>query len=282
MSKKFKINDKNSNFKDLEKEFEIILNKNKYTIIRLDGRSFSTFTKFFAKPVDHTLRATIDVASHATASRFFSKDLIKVIYNSSDEINIILAPFADTSYPPFAGRINKLISILPQDLVFRMKKFADKFNKDGERIVGDKRSTKNDILANIPDSLKNDSYLGKYTYEDIITKNIQFDCRIVQVKTLKECSDYITWRRTNAISNSKSSFARTKLSHKETLNLSSNKQIELVKELYGKDYYSLPSLWKVGYVYINPNAESEFRTFNEPDEDTAKYSKIIENLYVTL
>ncbi len=72
-------------------------------VIRLDGRSFHTFTRGMAKPFDHAL-----VAMMEEVAKFVLDELqAKIAYVQSDEISVLLP----VESPLFNGRLQKLASV---------------------------------------------------------------------------------------------------------------------------------------------------------------------------
>jgi tRNA(His) guanylyltransferase len=73
-------------------------------MIRLDGKSFSNFTRGLEKPYDTRLMAAM-----IKTTTFLVEELHAVIgYTQSDEISLIL----DTHEPIFRGRVQKLVSVV--------------------------------------------------------------------------------------------------------------------------------------------------------------------------
>jgi tRNA(His) 5'-end guanylyltransferase len=92
-----------------------------------------------------------------------------------------------------------------------------------------------------------------------------FDCRVFQLENIEEVNKYLQWRRVDAIRNSKNSFCRLFMSHKEMKDKSSKECVESVKDKY--DWYTLPTMIKRGVFVLNPNTHFQF-DFNEDDDLT--------------
>lgn len=80
-----------------------------YTIIRLDGKSFHTFTKSFEKPFDPDIIDAMDITALGLCERIMGAQFA---YTQSDEISILLTDFAkeDTS-AWYDGNIQKIVSV---------------------------------------------------------------------------------------------------------------------------------------------------------------------------
>ena len=129
-------------------------------------------------------------------------------YTQSDEITLILAPkfSKDHSNQIYKGRVSKLTSLTAS---FASVKF-------------------NNLMKNYA---KKDGW---------------FDSRAYGVDTIEEATNSIIWRSRDAIKNSKAMFAQTYCNHKTLLNKNSQEQIEICKELTGKDWEVQSSAYKYG------------------------------------
>ena len=106
-------------FSDLEKKmksFEVYnnlyLNKDKYIILRIDGRGFSSLTKKFLsleKPFDALMtHYMIETVEHLMNNSGFD---ILYGYLQSDEISLLLSDTNKT----FDGKLSKVLSIIPSE-----------------------------------------------------------------------------------------------------------------------------------------------------------------------
>ena len=75
-------------------------------VIRLDGNSFSKFTKRFNKPFDRVITSAMEEATKAVFDRISN---VKIGYTQSDEITLILLPTKDGV---LGNRIDKICSLL--------------------------------------------------------------------------------------------------------------------------------------------------------------------------
>src|SRR5690348_14094376 len=80
-----------------------------YTIIRIDGKAFHTYTKNLQKPFDAGLYEDIDKAIIEIMPQIQGADFA---YTQSDEISILLTDFATTQTNAwFDGNIQKIVSV---------------------------------------------------------------------------------------------------------------------------------------------------------------------------
>lgn len=152
----------NTFWKEKEKEFQSKLPKTGYSIIRLDGRAFHTFTKRFERPYDFGFMKMMNDAAFSVMTNVVTPSLLT--YVQSDEISIVFAPNLDGHV--FSGRIEKIISLSSSAAsVGAMKSLDD----TGRPIVN----------SGLP----------------------IFDARIIHVETLNDVEEYMNWRRADCRKN---------------------------------------------------------------------------------
>lgn len=95
--------------KDLESRAKSSLPRRCYTLIRLDGKAFHTYTKKCARPFDPGLRR----AMQETARRLCAGiQGAKLGYTQSDEITLVLTDFDTVNTEAwFNGEVQKIVSI---------------------------------------------------------------------------------------------------------------------------------------------------------------------------
>ncbi|MFT4246139.1 MAG: tRNA(His) guanylyltransferase Thg1 family protein [Micrococcaceae bacterium] len=97
-------------FTEKEKEFRRTIPKNSIMGMRLDGRSFHTFTKQFERPYDRTLMKAMDAAAITIVSKVLDNSMFA--YVQSDEINVFFSDLITVKRQfEFSGREEKLLSI---------------------------------------------------------------------------------------------------------------------------------------------------------------------------
>ena len=92
--------------KQYEKSGRLELDSNLPIVVRLDGNSFSKFTKRFKKPFDLAITHAMEKATKAVFDRVSH---VRLGYTQSDEITLILAPSAEGI---LGNRIDKISSLL--------------------------------------------------------------------------------------------------------------------------------------------------------------------------
>jgi tRNA(His) 5'-end guanylyltransferase len=271
-------------FKEREKELRFSLDKNKITIIRLDGMRFHNFTKPFLAPYDPFFHYCMDVTLHrvikAELGNFWS-----AIYRQSDEASIVMLNVVnERSELPFGGRIEKIASALLkwntkfyQELLWKYRHIRQFMNDFGFDCF-------NDIFQQI-DSIqmrKDKKHINLQSYITNVgyalqTHSPSFDCRFIQLKDPQEITDYFTWRRKDAIRNWKNMLGRQFISHKKMHGLSANEVIEKVEEISELKYVNFPTIMKRGNIYRNLKNYPECIKdgFRRDDDTTIEFKKYV-------
>lgn len=92
-----------------EQPYSYVLPYRMPVIIRLDGKSFHTWTKGLDRPFDKSLIECLDAAAINLCREL---DTVQLAYLQSDEINLLLHPYKKlVSKPVYANKIQKLCSI---------------------------------------------------------------------------------------------------------------------------------------------------------------------------
>lgn len=158
-------------------------------IIRLDGRTFHTFTRKMARPYDDSMieamiNTTIDLVKETNAV---------VGYTQSDEISLVLYTENIESETWFCRRHSKIISNLASLCGVYFYKHCMKIMPD---------------------------YLGD--------KVPSFDCRAFNVPNLKEAYNILLWRECDAIKNSITLSAQSVYSHAQLQGKNSKDKLEML------------------------------------------------------
>lgn len=172
-------------------------------VARIDGRSFSKFTRPFVKPFDARLTSAMDEATKFLVEQTHAN----IGYTQSDEIT--LAWYVDRSENPeaqmlFDGRTQKLCSVLAGMATSAF--IAD--------LVKQEDNTRTLALRKLP----------------------HFDCRVWNVPTPEEAANTVFWRFLDARKNAVSSFTRQYISHKAMQGLNSLEQLDAAKAAGSPDF----------------------------------------------
>lgn len=146
-------------------------------IVRIDGRSFHTFTVGLERPFDvgfvNLMRAVTRHLVEQTNAR--------IGYCQSDEITLVLYSDSYASEIFFNGRIQKLVSVIAS-------------------------------MATTAFVLQGPLFIRRHDEE---WARVSFDCRAYTVPTLWEAANAVLWREQDAAKNSVQMLARAHFSHKE-------------------------------------------------------------------
>lgn len=159
-------------------------------VARLDGRSFSTFTKGLNKPYDNRM-----VAAMQKTTKYLVEQTGAIIgYTQSDEITLVFYSDNNETEIFFGGKAYKLVSTLAA--------MASVFFNN---VIGQVIPEKAGMLAT-------------------------FDCRVFQTPNLMEAANAILWREIDAIRNSIISSTRSYYSHNQVLNKNAAEMLEMLKD----------------------------------------------------
>lgn len=213
-----------------ENRSRTLLPRRTYTIIRIDGKAFHTYTRGLKRPFDSDLILDMD-----TTAAHLCKNIMgaKMAYVQSDEISLVLTDFDNIgSQAWFDNNVQKMASVSASmaTAAFNALRLS--------RVINDYQvdpfSTKNGIsVNNIVDDAKSD------ILRNLGNKSMaMFDARVFQIPELTEVCNYFIWRQQDAIRNSISSVAQSLYSHKELEGKSSDEKQEMIfqKGINWNDY----------------------------------------------
>lgn len=167
-----------------------MLPRRTYTLLRLDGKSFHTYTRGLKKPFDGDLFADID-----TAIINMLPELQGAVfaYTQSDEISVLLTDFATIQTDAwFDGNLQKMCSVAASIMTAQFN--AARIS----RIVTD--------------------YMNKYDYPDSgeLAKDVAyFDARVFTIPDRIEVMNYFIWRNQDCVRNAVSMVAQSLYSHNQ-------------------------------------------------------------------
>jgi len=173
-----------------------------YTLIRIDGKAFHTYTKGLNRPFDGGLINDMD-----ETAKYLCKSIqgAKFAYVQSDEISILLTDFETlTTDSWFDGNIQKIVS----------------------------------VSASLATAKFNSLRYNKLPIEKGGFNLAMFDSRVWTIPQSIEVENYFIWRQQDATRNSILSVAQTLYSHKEMSNKKCNELQEMIfqKGLNWNDY----------------------------------------------
>lgn len=192
-----------------EGRYQTRLPRRTYTIIRVDGKAFHTYTRGLATPFDHGL-----IEDMNTAAAALCKEAQNAVcaYVQSDEISVLLADFKKYSTDAwFDGNVQKIVSVSASTV-------AAAFNK--ARL--ERRLAAGGECTNLEDM-----------------RWATFDARTFSIPDPVEVENYFIWRQQDATRNSVFSAGRHYFSHQELDNKNNNEVQQMLltqKDVNWNDY----------------------------------------------
>lgn len=197
-----------------------LLPRRTYTVIRIDGKSFHTYTRGFDKPFDADL---IEVMNNTAIALCNQIQGAKLAYVQSDEISIVMTDFDSQQTDAwFNGNIQKITS----------------------------------VSASIATAAFNN---GMYLNENKLLnmdKVAYFDSRVFTIPEAIEVKNYLIWRQQDATRNSIQMVARSLASHKECNNLDTAQLQELIFQR-GQNWNNYPNGQKRGRIIVKEQYEKQ-------------------------
>jgi len=194
--------------KNYENEFNYKILPNQAFIIRLDGRSFSKFTKDFCKPFDINFVRTMALTMKDLVEEFDAQ----TGYTHSDEITLIFNAIDDDKLEikthMFDGRIQKILTLISSYCSVR-------FNYHLEKLLEKSTIQYSDKLITIIKSHKQ-----------------MFDARILKFSkdNIFEILNHQIWRSINDCNrNAIQTYAYYNFGSKEIMNKNTSEMIEMLK-----------------------------------------------------
>ena len=175
-----------------------------YTIIRLDGKSFHTYTKGLDKPFDEGLSKDIDNAIIAMLPHIQGAVFA---YTQSDEISVLVTDFAlPTTSAWFDGNIQKMASVSASIITANFNQL--RANRQVQI-----------ALEKDLDFAESDTWPLAY-----------FDTRVFTIPDRIEVMNTFIWRNQDCIRNSVSMLAQSMFSHKELQGKSTTEMIRMTHD----------------------------------------------------
>lgn len=174
-------------------------------IIRLDGRSFHTFTRGFKKPFDDILVKTMQ-----DTMKYLCENIQGCVlgYTQSDEISLVLTDYAElTTDAWFGNNLQKMCSVSASMATLAFSKFFSEQVQDFMYACCDEFG--DDVLP----EKQNDYELAHNVYFKKL-HTAMFDSRVFTIPKEEVCN-YLIWRQQDATRNSIQSVGQANFSQKE-------------------------------------------------------------------
>jgi len=228
------------------------------TFIRLDGKSFSKFTKGLKKPFDEGFSEDMDMTA-----KFLCENIqgAKFAYTQSDEISVVLTDY-DTieTQAWFDYEVNKIISISASLATgrFNQLRMYRYFAGPENNIVGEKDKTIGEhfnVGVNLEDV--RDDIASFTNYLPLNDKLGFFDARPFQVPNVEEMVNTLIWRQQDCTRNSISMAATELLGHSATMGKSGAEKQEMMFAEKGINWNDYKTKFKRGSVIKKVQVEEK-------------------------
>lgn len=176
-----------------ENRTRYMLPRRTYTLLRIDGKSFHTYTRGLRKPFDKELFDDMDAAIIAMMPQIQGAAFA---YTQSDEISVLLTDFAKpTTSAWFDGNLQKVSSVATSIITAEFNRLRLKMERQGS------------------------IHVHPMAY---------FDCRAFTIPDRIEVMNYFIWRNQDCIRNSISMAAQSLFSHKELQGQSTENMLKMI------------------------------------------------------
>ena len=245
------------------KEFYEIVPKTKLVrrmpvAIRIDGRSFHTFTRGFEKPFDEVL-----IKSMQETMKYLCENIQGCVlgYAQSDEINLILVDYKELNSSAFFDyEVQKICSITASMATMAFNKI---FNENIYLYI------ETDNSGNILDK----NYIPIHNaHIKSAYKSAMFDSRCFNIPK-EEVTNYLYWRQLDASRNSIQMVGQANFSHKELQGKSCNDIQDMLMIKKGINWNDLPTYQKRGSCCVRN------RIILEPYGNTMLFPEYDENIW---
>jgi tRNA(His) guanylyltransferase len=207
-------------------------------LVRIDGRSFGTFTRDLARPFEPGLsRLMIETTRHLVAEAN-----ARIGYTQSDEITLVLCADALESAVYFDGRVQKMVSQLAAQATAVFNHLLPRF------LPGKKVGLQGGDGGPLP----------------------TFDCRVWTVPSRVEAVNALIWREQDAARNSVESAARAAYSHAEVMHKHTGEMKEMLRAK-GVDWDAYPVFFKRG-TYVQRRVVRQRFTTDELERLPPKHA----------
>lgn len=236
-----------------------------FTVIRLDGKSFHTYTKNCRKPFDQSLSDDLDKAIIEILPEIHGAVFA---YTQSDEISILVTDFKSIETNAwFDGNIQKIASVSTSMM-------TAEFNKN--RILRDVKELQS-------------AYMFNHDYAEDIKSQMPayFDARVFSIPDRIEVMNYFIWRNNDCSRNSVSMCGQHHFSHKELQEKSTKQVMEMLVGIQ-QPWDFIDEAWKYGRLIVkkdyqveipnkDKNVKSEFMIVNRTNWVSNPAWKFVEN-----
>jgi tRNA(His) 5'-end guanylyltransferase len=235
---------------DRMKEYEnisrIYFTRRTPLILRIDGRSFHTFTKGFEKPHDIILKDSM-----SKTAQFLCENIqgVKIAYIQSDEISLLLTDYDDIKTDAWFGKnLQKTVSLSASIATLG-------FNKSYREVI---RNLSDGFFLQEDDQKKRNMYEKKL---DTAT----FDSRAF-ILPKEEVINYFIWRQNDATRNAIQGLGQKHFSHKDIQKINTSEMQEKLFSEKGINFNDEVTWFKRGWTIVK-------KQFGEKSPDGKEWTR---------
>lgn len=242
--------------KGYEKTFKHQLLRRSYTMIRIDGKAFHTYTKGLDAPFDQGLIDDMD-----KTAAFICENIqgAKCAFVQSDEISVLVTDFDKLETSAwFDNNIQKMCSVSASlaTAIFNQQRFQRYYcDPEWDNATGPNIRDHYEDGCDLDDEIIRAS--GLVNYMPPIGYLAMFDSRVFQLPTKSEVMNYFIWRQQDTVKNSISTVAQTMFSHKELHGKNGNEKQEMMFQKNGTNWNNLNPKLKRGRMIVKEVYEKE-------------------------
>ena len=237
--------------KNYENRTRILLPRRTYTIIRVDGKAFHTYTKGCQRPFDAGLMEDMD-----DTAKYLCKNIqgAEMGFVQSDEISILVTDFATHQTDAwFDGNIQKIVSVAASMA-------TSKFNQRRWcRYVTERYKNTEDEIS------------WTWFTDAAKLKLAEFDARTFSIPSKTEVMNYFIWRQQDTVRNSISSVAQTLYSSDELKGKNMSVQQDMIHEK-GQNWNDYEPTVKRGRFITKEEFQME-TDFESKDKKQTSYTR---------
>lgn len=240
-----------------ENRYRFSLTRRIPVIIRLDGKSFHSFTKGFRRPFDELLYRTITRTGLELVKNIQGS---KIAYIQSDEISILLTDYDKlTTSAYFDYNINKVNSVTSSMATLYFNRiFREEIDRFSDNIYNEELK-----LRNRPIIEQYEFYQSEYIKElnnlyQIYKSRVDsaiFDCRCFNIPE-SEVTNYFIWRQLDATRNSIEMFGQKYYKPNQLKGVSCNQIQEMLFKEYKINWNDNPAYIKRGSSVIRDESRN--------------------------
>lgn len=226
--------------KGYENISRIYLTRRTPVIIRIDGKTFHSFTRGFAKPFDDIL-----IKSMQDTSKYLCENIMgcKLAYTQSDEISLLLVDYEKFGTQAwFDNNLQKMVSVAASMATMAFNKFFMREVLE-EKFEWEAGFTPQSVMI----QERHQKYIDNL--KTAINKGAMFDARAF-ILPKEEVNNYFIWRQQDATRNSIQMVAQSNFSHKELQGKSCNALQDMLHEQKGINWNDYPTVYKRGSCII--------------------------------